>query len=157
MVLFCDLKTVQSRVSFWIRPQVLRDPGPSRVRLLKINKTMKEVQQLDRDFIRFCIDRLGIERGPTIKIGDDHKKAQEVKAMGYYSPAEDSIWVLRGDRVPADWYRTLAHELVHWRQMEQGETPDGSDGSPHEDQANSLAGILLREFGRANDSIYVKD
>jgi antirestriction protein ArdC len=107
------------------------------------------------DFIRFCIAELGITTGPNIKIGDDHAKAQEHRAMGYYSPAENTIWVLRGQRVPADWYRTLAHELVHWRQRERGETLDGADGSETENEANSKAAVLLREWGRQNPDIYV--
>lgn len=115
----------------------------------------RELTEADLDFIRFCIDRLEIQTGPKIRIGDDHRKAQEVRAMGYYSPGEDLIWVLRGKRVPADWYRTLAHELVHWRQRELGQQMDGSDGSGLENAANSKAGVLLREWGRRYKEIYV--
>ena len=133
----------------------LRDLRPGREPAPKINNPMKEIHQQDRDFIGFCIDRLGITTSPNIKISDDHSRSRELKTMGYYSPSENLIWVLRGSRIPADWYRTLAHELVHWRQREQAESLDGSDGSPTENQANSLAGSLLREFGRANDTIYI--
>lgn len=115
---------------------------------------MKPLTTQDQSFIRFCIDQLGIQTGPKIQISDDHQKAQEIRAMGCYYPNEQKIWVLRGERVPADWYRTLAHELVHWRQREQGETLDGSDGSPTENLANSLAGSLLRAWGRENPGIY---
>lgn len=121
----------------------------------KINKNMKrELTALDRDFISFCIDKLELKTSPKIRIGDDHRKSQEVRAMGYYSPSEDLIWVLRGKRVPADWYRTLAHELVHWRQRELGQQMDGSDGSDLENEANSKAAVLLREYGRPNPEIY---
>ena len=116
---------------------------------------MKDISTSDRSFIDFCIDRLGISTSPNIRVGDDHTKAQEVRAMGYYSPAENLIWVLRGQRVPADWYRTLAHELVHWRQRELGQSMDGSDGSELETEANSRAAVLLREWGRENPLIYV--
>jgi antirestriction protein ArdC len=75
--------------------------------------------------------------------------------MGYYSPAENLIWVLRGQRVPADWYRTLAHELVHWRQREQEQELDGGDGSLTENEANSKAGALLRAWGREHPECYV--
>lgn len=116
---------------------------------------MKQLTQGDQDFIRFCIKELGIETSPNISISDDHGKAQELRAMGCYYPAEQRIWVLRGSRVPADWYRTLAHELVHWRQRERGESLDGADGSPTENEANSLAGSLLRAWGRETPAIYV--
>lgn len=116
---------------------------------------MKEVNTSDLSFVRFCIAELGIQTSPNIKIGDDHAKAQEHRAMGYYSPAENYIWVLRGSRVPADWYRTLAHELVHWRQREEDKPIDGADGSEIENEANSKAAVLLREWGRRDESIYV--
>lgn len=115
----------------------------------------RDITTADRDFISFCIEQLEIKTSPKIRIGDDHKKAQEVRAMGYYSPGEDLIWVLRGQRVPADWYRTLAHELVHWRQRELGQVMDGSDGSELENEANSKAAVLLREWGRRYSEIYV--
>ena len=117
---------------------------------------MKEVNTSDLSFVRFCIAELGIQTSPNIKIGDDHAKAQEHRAMGYYSPAENYIWVLRGSRVPADWYRTLAHELVHWRQREEDKPIDGADGSEIENEANSKAAVLLREWGRRDESIYVR-
>lgn len=117
----------------------------------------RDITTADRDFISFCIDQLEIQTSPKIRIGDDHKKAQQVRAMGYYSPMENLIWVLRGQRVPADWYRTLAHELVHWRQRELGQVMDGSDGSELENEANSKAAVLLREWGRRYPTIYVID
>ena len=117
----------------------------------------RDITTADRDFIRFCIEQLEIETSPKIRIGDDHKKAQEVRALGYYSPVENYIWVLRGQRVPADWYRTLAHELVHWRQRELGQEMDGTDGSELENEANAKAAVLLREWGRRHESIYVID
>jgi antirestriction protein ArdC len=116
---------------------------------------MKEASTSDISFVRFCIAELGIQTSPNIKIGDDHDKAQEHRAMGYYSPADNYIWVLRGQRVPADWYRTLAHELVHWRQREEDKPIDGADGSEIENEANSKAAVLLREWGRRDQSIYV--
>lgn len=120
-----------------------------------INNTMKEASTSDISFVRFCIAELGIQTSPNIKIGDDHAKAQEHRAMGYYSPTNNYIWVLRGQRVPADWYRTLAHELVHWRQREEDKPIDGADGSEIENEANAKAAVLLREWGRRDQSIYV--
>lgn len=117
----------------------------------------RPISQADQAFIAYCIKELKLTTAPKIRIGDDHSKAQQVRAMGYYNPAENLIWVLRGDRVPADWYRTLAHELVHWRQRELGQEMDGSDGSDLENQANATAGVLLREWGRRYDTIYVID
>lgn len=116
----------------------------------------KQLSEADMAFIQYCIQELGIETSPRIKIGDDHARAQEMRAMGAYYPYENEIWVLRGERVPADWYRTLAHELVHWRQRERGQDLNGSDGSEIENEANSMAAVILRQWGRAHEEIYVR-
>lgn len=115
----------------------------------------RDLAAADTEFIKYCIEQLEIQTSPVIRIGDDHSKAQEFGAMGYYSPADNFIWVLRGYRVPADWYRTLAHELVHWRQRELGQEMDGSDGSDLENEANSKAAVILRAWGRDNRDIYI--
>ena len=56
----------------------------------------------------------------------------------------------------ADVLRTLGHELTHHRQNELGllYTQSGETGSPIEDEANVVAGILMREFGKKNELIY---
>jgi Zn-dependent peptidase ImmA (M78 family) len=56
----------------------------------------------------------------------------------------------------ADILRTLAHELVHRKQEEDGrlDINSGKTGSPIEDEANAMAGILLRNFGKINNGIY---
>jgi hypothetical protein len=56
----------------------------------------------------------------------------------------------------ADILRTLAHELVHRKQEEDGrlDIKSGETGSPIEDEANATAGVLLRNFGKINNSIY---
>ena len=112
------------------------------------------LSELDNTFIDYVIEYLDIQTSPNIVIGDDHAKAKEIKALGCYYPSENVIWVLRGSRVIADWYRTLAHELVHWRQRELNQVMDGSDGSDLENEANSKAAIILRNFGRSFDEIY---
>jgi hypothetical protein len=51
--------------------------------------------------------------------------------------------------------RTLAHELVHWKQRESGLELDGSDGSETEDQANAVAGVIMRKFGKMYPEYFV--
>jgi Zn-dependent peptidase ImmA (M78 family) len=56
----------------------------------------------------------------------------------------------------ADILRTLAHELVHRKQHEDGRInyESGETGSEIENEANAQAGILLRNFGKLNKQIY---
>ena len=71
------------------------------------------------------------------------------------------IFVVTDNRLTADILRTLAHEMVHRKQDELGlvrnEIKDGADGSPIENQAHAVAGILMREYGRINKKIYTED
>jgi Zn-dependent peptidase ImmA (M78 family) len=56
----------------------------------------------------------------------------------------------------ADLLRTLAHELVHRKQSEDGRIDynSGKTGSEIENEANAMAGVLLRKFGKQNEEIY---
>lgn len=123
------------------------------MRYIREWKEWQEDQELAR-FLAFCKSQLGYSREPDLVISDDHAEASQHRAMGYYSPMSGHIWVLRGARTTADWYRTLAHELVHHAQRELGQVLDGRDGSPTENEANSKAGILLREWGRLHPQIF---
>jgi len=111
-----------------------------------------EVEQ----FCQFCWSKLQWTTKPVIIVTDDHAEAQSVKSMGAFHPRTGEIRVLRGARLTADWYRTLAHELVHHAQRDTGKVLDGADGSDIENEANSLAGQILREYGRQNPQIFQK-
>jgi hypothetical protein len=71
------------------------------------------------------------------------------------------IFVVVDGRLTADICRTIAHEMVHRKQDELGlvrnEVKDGADGSPIENNAHAVAGILMREYGRINKQIYNED
>ena len=71
-----------------------------------------------------------------------------------YQPADLNV----GGRHLADCLRTLAHELVHHKQDVDGRFDGvemaGETGSTFENEANSEAGIMLRNYGRANPCIY---
>jgi hypothetical protein len=55
-----------------------------------------------------------------------------------------------------DCLRSLGHEMVHHKQNEEGRITDdsGDTGSEIENEANSKAGIFLRDFGKKHNDIY---
>lgn len=106
------------------------------------------------EFILFCKSKLGYKHKAVIKVSDDHEQAKEYKSMGAFFPEEQVIWILRGKRVRADWYRSLAHELVHHMQRDKGQELDGSTGSDCENEANGTAGLILREWGAEHPEIF---
>jgi hypothetical protein len=114
-------------------------------------------QQIVGDFISYCIGRLGIEGQPQIQFVSDREWAVTNRSFGAYDPQTDNITIYVGNRNLADSLRTLAHELVHHKQRELGKIQDadaGRTGSPIENEANALAGVLMRDYGKTNDLIY---
>jgi hypothetical protein len=67
------------------------------------------------------------------------------------------IWTHIGNRTPADAMRTLCHELIHHKQFELGTARDDMDDEQRlkiEDEANAIAGRMLRTYGKIDGSIY---
>jgi len=109
------------------------------------------------EFIKYSIKNLGLQSPPSsLTLSYDNDQAKERRSFGYFDPNSKKIWVYVKNRNMADILRTLAHELVHRKQEEDGrlDINSGKTGSPIEDEANALAGVLLRNFGKINNSIY---
>ena len=109
------------------------------------------------EFIKFAIKNLGLQNTPgSLTLSYDNKQAQDKRTFGFFDPHDKKIWVYVKNRNMADILRTLAHELVHRKQEEDGrlDIKSGETGSPIEDEANATAGVLLRNFGKINNGIY---
>jgi len=114
-------------------------------------------KQILKKFIAFAIKELGIQKPPSgLTLSKDNTKARSRHTFGIFNPENDKIWLYIGNRNIADSLRTLAHELVHRKQAEDGRLDynSGETGSEIENEANAKAGILLRKFGKQNDEIY---
>ncbi|HEY6437223.1 MAG TPA: hypothetical protein VIY47_11590 [Ignavibacteriaceae bacterium] len=96
--------------------------------------------------LQLCKDELGIEELPNINFLDDATTVSGGTSFGEFDGTGVNI-VSKG-RHPVDVMRTLAHELVHWKQRLDGVELDGSDGSETENEANAVAGIIMRRFGK---------
>jgi hypothetical protein len=120
----------------------------------------KEFDGMLKSFINFTVGKLGIEQPPEIeyKDADDHG---DQPSFGGYSPGERRLIVMTKNRHPMDIFRTVAHELVHHKQNEDGRLgkdikQEGSTGSDIENEANSEAGKVMRWFGKANPDMFGK-
>ena len=114
-------------------------------------------KQLLKKFIAFAIKELEIQKPPTsLTLSRDNKMAKEMHSFGSFNPNNDKIWLYVKNRNMADLMRTLAHELVHRKQAEEGRIDynSGETGSDIENEANAQAGVLLRKFGKQNEEIY---
>lgn len=109
------------------------------------------------EFIKYAIKNLGIQKPPSgLTVSYDTNAARKLSTFGTFNPENDKIWLYVGNRNMADILRTLAHELVHRKQHEDGrlDIMSGETGSEIENEANAQAGILLRNFGKLNKQIY---
>jgi len=106
------------------------------------------------DFLKFVKGKLKYKKDPEIILDKSKDKVLKLKALGSYAPYDNVVWVYVNNRNTADILRTLAHELVHVKQHQSDRKVDGTTGSEDENEANSLAGILMREYGKMNPEIY---
>lgn len=123
---------------------------------VKEELTRKDFQPMVDSFVSFASDKLGIKSLPTISYKDDTDGDQP--SFGGYSPHNKSIVISTKNRHPMDIFRTLAHELVHSKQDEDGRIGDvkkeGSTGSDIENEANAWAGKIMRWYGKNNPQAF---
>ena len=109
-----------------------------------------------KDFIKFCKKELNIQSLPKITLINDKSFVERNRSYGEYNPNDPSIKVVYLNRNLADVCRSLAHELTHHRQKELNMIGEGagSTGSEIENEANAMAGILMRDYGKLNLNVY---
>lgn len=108
------------------------------------------------DFVDFCCEALQISKKPKILITQNHAWTLTRRSFGEYNSGIPSITAYVKDRNIADVLRTIAHEMVHHKQNELGMIKPGSGntGSEIENQANAIAGVIMREYGAMHRMIY---
>jgi len=127
---------------------------------IKEGVTRKEFQPMVDSFVDFATSELGIKSFPTIqyKNTDDDNESDHQPSFGGYIPSSKTVVVATKNRHPMDILRTLAHELVHHKQNEDGLLKDlsasGETGSDIENEANSKAGILMRKHGKKSRHLF---
>ena len=101
-------------------------------------------------FVKFAADKLGIENMPKIH----YRNIDADKSFGGYTPSLHEITVTTKNRHPIDIWRTVCHEMIHHRQNEEGRIQDvhaaGETGSVIENEANAVAGQIMRLFAKEN-------
>lgn len=108
------------------------------------------------DFLRFSLSELRLTNIPKIDLISEFITNSESNSFAAYSPSNKSIVLYVKGRHILDILRSLCHELVHFRQDLNNElTPDsGKTGSPHENEANSLAGQIMRKYGKLHPELF---
>jgi hypothetical protein len=111
-------------------------------------------QRVVDDFLEFCQEKLSIAEMPELSLVP---RKEEGMSSASYNPATNEVMVLAAHRALVDIIRSIAHELVHRQQDEQGRLSDvagpGKDmrqdiGVDYENEANAVGGALVKEFSR---------
>jgi hypothetical protein len=111
--------------------------------------------QIFKDFFPIAMKVLGINKLPKINLVMQVEDAHQ-PTFGRFDNSALNIDLGMANRHPIDILRTLAHELVHFKQYLDDELgPDaGETGSPWENEAHATAGVLMRYFDRDHPEFF---
>lgn len=107
-------------------------------------------------FVKFVKKELGIEKVPTISI-QSNRDGLKTTAHYDYTKENKIVRVYGKNRALVDIMRSVAHELVHHKQFEEGrlDGPQPPDiGGEIEDEANAKAGQYIKMYAKIDPNIY---
>jgi hypothetical protein len=107
------------------------------------------VVEMFKKFLPLAMEVLEVDSLPKMRFAPDLNTGDQ-PSFGMYSPDDNMLAVALSNRHPVDILRTVAHELVHFKQNMNGElhADSGETGSPHENQAHEIAGVIMRNFNK---------
>ena len=112
------------------------------------------------EFIRFAANHLELNSLPKFDFKFSNRESVNRKSFGGYAPGEKHIDVTVVNRHIMDVCRTLAHELVHYKQDLDNQLEDdeaGSTGSPQENEANAQAAVIMRNWGKKHPELFSQE
>jgi hypothetical protein len=107
-------------------------------------------------FVKFVKKELEIEKVPTISI-QPNRDGLKTTAHYDYTKENKIVRVYGKNRALVDIMRSVAHELVHHKQFEEGrlDGPQPPDiGGEIEDEANAKAGQYIKMYAKIDPNIY---
>lgn len=125
--------------------------------LMRINEIKRPDDLIKKAklFAEWACKELDIET-PKMKFSNNKDRVLQNHTFGTTWPTGE-IWVYLGDRHLADILRTLCHELIHVQQFNRGTAHNSMTDSQNleiEDEANAIAGRMMRQYGKKNPEIY---
>ena len=122
-----------------MRAKEFSTPGESKDRFV----------EMFQKFLPLCMKVLKLKRLPKMEFFP-HIHDTEQPTFGRFVNDSNLLQVALANRHPNDILRTIAHELQHFKQgTEHRLGPDaGKTGSPIENEAHAMAGIVMRHFNK---------
>lgn len=112
----------------------------------------EDFETIVHNFIPFAKKELKIKQLPKIHFISSSKFAKKIAAFGRIK--DNRIVIDIENRHTMDILRTVAHELTHYSQHLRGIHGKGAVGSPTENEANKIAGIIVRKFAQAHSGLF---
>lgn len=152
-----------SNKNFEFRDSMIRVPNVNENMKAKIKSLLREsllsqkdsdVRQIS-DFINFAKKHLGIT--DDVKVALAYERTPDLTTTAYYD-LNGLVKIYVKNRAIIDICRSIAHELVHHKQNLEGRlsdvVKDGEDGSTIENEANAVAGVIIRKYGKLHPELY---
>jgi Zn-dependent peptidase ImmA (M78 family) len=113
------------------------------------SETKEQFMDMFSKFLPLAMEVIELKSLPKMVFMTDVDSPDQ-PTFGMYVNNENILYVALANRHPVDILRTVAHELVHYKQdtEHQLNVDSGKTGSPEENQANQVAGIVMRYFNK---------
>ena len=107
-----------------------------------------QLKKILNRFYSSCVSKLQLENPPQLRLETTPEWSQENGSFGQYDSDSNTLILATAGRHVLDILRTMAHEMTHRQQDEREPLPldAGATGSPWEDQANAMAGRIMRDW-----------
>jgi len=108
--------------------------------------TEPDLMEMMKDFLPLALEELELDGVPKITLV--RLVGESTPTFGCFDPSSLSITLQAVNRHPMDILRTLAHEMVHFKQGLDGllHATSGETGSEHENEANAKAAVIMRKL-----------
>jgi hypothetical protein len=119
------------------------------MRLQEFDDPKGKFVEIFSKFMPLAVKIIGLKSLPKIVFEKEIENSNQ-PTFGKYVNDEHILHVGLANRHPNDILRTLAHELVHYKQDTEHQLDDesGNTGSPAENEANAIAGVVMRYFNK---------
>jgi len=115
-----------------------------------------DIDSVLSSFFKNCIDFLEIKNAPEMVLHHDTDWSEKTGSFGQYDPDDNVLHLATSGRHILDILRTMAHEVTHCKQNENHTLPPnaGETGSWWEDEANAMAGRIMRYFADEHPEMF---
>lgn len=120
----------------------------------KINEDLiQENNDIILEFIDFATKHLGLSSKPKVDLQNER---DGITTTASFYPITREIKVYCNGRHLVDILRSIAHEMVHLQQLDQERFEIGAKdiGGKQEDEANAVAGQLIKKFAEQYPNVY---